>query len=143
MRIVVEDGTGKTADVPGYLVGGKTGTADKAIGRGYSERKIISSFVGVFPVDEPEYAVIAIFDEPKGTKKTFGYATGGWVAAPVVHNIIEQMAPIMGILPSDRAAAEAAEQKKQKANKRKAIVTARATETKPDSRVKGQAVATH
>lgn len=143
MRMVVENGTGKSAEVPGYMIGGKTGTADKAMGRGYSERKIISSFVGVFPVDEPEYAVIAILDEPKGTKKTFGYATGGWVAAPMVHNIVSQMAPIMGIVPSDRAAVEMAEAKKQKANKAKAIVTARATETKPDSRVKGPAVATH
>ena len=112
------------------------------MGRGYSERKIISSFVGVFPFDEPEYAIIAILDEPKGTKKTLGYATGGWVAAPMVHNIVEQMAPIMGIVPSDRVAAEAAEAKKQKANKAKTIVTARASEAKPDSRVKGQAVAT-
>ena len=123
--------------------GGKTGAADKAQGRGYSQRKIISSFVGVFPVDEPEYAVIAILDEPKGTKKTFGFATGGWVAAPIVHNVVEQMAQIMGIVPSDRAAVDAAEAKKQKANKAKAIVTAKATETKPESRAKGPAVATH
>jgi cell division protein FtsI (penicillin-binding protein 3) len=141
MRLVVEDGTAKTAEVPGYLIGGKTGTADKAVGHGYSQRKIISSFVGVFPTDEPEYAVIAILDEPKGTKKTFGFATGGWVATPIVHNVVEQMASIMGIVPSDRAAADAAEAKKQKANKAKAIVTARASEAKPDARVKGQAVA--
>jgi hypothetical protein len=60
----------------------------------------------------------------------------------MVHNIVAQMAPIMGIVPSDRVAADAAEAKKQKANKTKAIVTARASETKPDSRVKGQTVAT-
>ena len=139
MRMVVEDGTGKNADVPGYLVGGKTGTADKAVARGYSERKIISSFVGVFPIDEPEYVVLAILDEPKGTKKTYGYATGGWVAAPVVSNVISQMASIMGIVPSDRATIEALQKKKTA----KAIVTARATETKPDGRVKGQPVATN
>lgn len=139
MRMVVEDGTGKNADVPGYLVGGKTGTADKAVARGYSERKIISSFVGAFPIDEPEYAVLAILDEPKGTKKTYGYATGGWVAAPVVSNVITQMASIMGIVPSDRATIEALQKKKTS----KAIVTARATETKPVGRVKGQPVATN
>jgi cell division protein FtsI (penicillin-binding protein 3) len=143
MRYVVEEGTGKSAEVPGYLIGGKTGTADKAIKHGYSGKKIISSFVGVFPADDPQYAVIAILDEPKGTKKTYGYATGGWVAAPIVHNVVEQMAPILGIAPSDRAAAEAEQRKKEKANKAKAIVTARATETKPDGRVKGQSVATN
>ena len=141
MRYVVEEGTGKTAEVPGYNIGGKTGTADKAVKHGYSGHKIISSFIGVFPAEEPQYAVIAILDEPKGTKKTYGFATGGWVAAPIVHNVVEQMASIMGIVPSDRAAADADQKKKDKANKAKAIVTARATETKSDGRVKGQSVA--
>jgi cell division protein FtsI (penicillin-binding protein 3) len=139
MRMVVEDGTGKNADVPGYLVGGKTGTADKAVVHGYSEKRIISSFVGAFPIDAPEYAVLAIIDEPKGTKKTYGFATGGWVAAPVVRNVIAQMAPIMGLVPTDREAIE----KLQKKKTNKPIVTARATETKPDGRVKGQPVATN
>ena len=102
MRLVVREGTGKKAEVPGYLVGGKTGTADKpgVNKRGYRARRIISSFVAAFPITAPQYVVLALLDEPKGSKATHGYATGGWVAAPVVHNIIRQMVPIVGIEPT-------------------------------------------
>ena len=142
MRMIVEDGTGKNADLPGYLLGGKTGTADKATGRGYNTRKLISSFIGVFPIDAPEYAVLAILDEPKGTKKTYGYATGGWVAAPVVKNVVAQMAPIMGLTPSDRLALEAIERKRlKKPGPAKPIVTAARTEGRPTGRPGGQPVA--
>jgi cell division protein FtsI (penicillin-binding protein 3) len=142
MRLIVEDGTGKNADLPGYLIGGKTGTADKAAGRGYNTHKLISSFVGAFPIDEPEYAVLAILDEPKGTKKTFGYATGGWVAAPVVKNVVAHMAQIMGLAPNDRLALEELERKRQKKQgPSKPIVTAQRTDAAAPSRVKGQTVA--
>jgi len=144
MRMIVEDGTGKNADLPGYLIGGKTGTADKAVGRGYNTRKLISSFVGAFPIDEPEYAVLAILDEPKGTKKTFGYATGGWVAAPVVRNVVAHMAQIMGLAPNDRLALEEIERKRQKKQgTTKPIVTAQRDDPAAPTRVKGQAVATN
>jgi cell division protein FtsI (penicillin-binding protein 3) len=101
MRLVVQRGTGKNADVPGYLIGGKTGTADKLGPRGvYGGRKIISSFVAAFPMDHPRYVILALLDEPKGTKRTYGHATGGLVAAPVVANIIKRLAPLLGIRPS-------------------------------------------
>lgn len=99
MRRVVLSGTGKNADVPGYPVGGKTGTADKPGGGRYSGRAIISSFVGVFPVDNPRYVVFVLVDEPKGLPETQGFATGGWVAAPVVSKVITQMAPLLGLSP--------------------------------------------
>ena len=90
--VVVEHGTGKQADAVGYLVGGKTGTADKEIAATYRHNALISSFVGAFPMNDPRYVVLAMVDEPKGTKKTYGYATGGWVAAPVVRpHVIERM----------------------------------------------------
>ncbi|WP_200371969.1 peptidoglycan D,D-transpeptidase FtsI family protein [Rhodovibrio salinarum] len=98
MRLVVEYGTGKNADAYGYRVGGKTGTADKQKNGRYSNAKI-SSFVGAFPMDDPRYVVFAMVDEPKGQEHTFGYATGGWVAAPVVKNVIERMGPMLGIQP--------------------------------------------
>jgi cell division protein FtsI (penicillin-binding protein 3) len=99
MRLVVTQGTGKKADVRGYLVGGKTGTAEKSSRRGYSKSAKLSSFVGAFPMDAPRYVVLAMLDEPVGNKRTFNYATGGWVAAPVVGNVISRIAPMVGILP--------------------------------------------
>ena len=94
---VVAEGTGKNAAVPGYLVGGKTGTAEKAIGGRYKRDSMITNFVGVFPIDRPRYAVLTMMDEPKGTKETYGFATAGWTAAPVAGAVIERIAPLLGV----------------------------------------------
>lgn len=99
MRLVVKNGTGQNAAAPGYLVGGKTGTAEKALGRGYKKKALISSFVAAFPMHNPRYVVLAMLDEAKGTKETFGYATGGWVAAPVVGAVVRRIAPVLGMRP--------------------------------------------
>jgi cell division protein FtsI (penicillin-binding protein 3) len=131
MRDVVVDGTGKMADVVGYDIGGKTGTADKAIAHGYSQHRLLSSFIGVFPIDSPDYAVLAILDEPKGTKKTFGFATGGWVAAPVVKHVVAQMGPIMGLLPSDREAIQVAIEAEQKKHRKLVVAKPAVTRSKP------------
>ena len=94
--------------MPGYFVGGKTGTADKPGKRrkGYRTRKRISSFVAAFPINSPKYVVLALLDEPKGIKATQGFATAGWVAAPIVRKIIQQMAPIVGMEPSSETEKE-------------------------------------
>jgi cell division protein FtsI (penicillin-binding protein 3) len=99
LRLAVTKGTGGRADAVGYRVGGKTGTAEKARAGGYDRKSLISSFVGVYPMDDPQYVVFALLDEPKGTKETFGYASGGWVAAPVVRNVVLRTAPILGVTP--------------------------------------------
>lgn len=99
MRLVVENGTGRKASAPGYLVGGKTGTAEKVAGRRYRKRALLSSFVAAFPMTAPRYVVLAVVDEPKGRKDTFGYATGGWVAAPVVGDVIKRIGPLLGVTP--------------------------------------------
>jgi cell division protein FtsI (penicillin-binding protein 3) len=99
LRLNVTDGSGEKADVKGYVVGGKTGTSEKVTATGYDEDKLLSSFIGVFPTHAPRYAVLAILDEPQGTKASFGYATGGWTGAPVVGDVIADMARIMGIPP--------------------------------------------
>jgi len=104
MRLVVTEGTGKSADVPGYRVGGKTGTAEQPGRGGYNRKKLISSFLGVFPADEPRYVVYVMVQDPKGTKETYGYATGGWVGAPAVRNIVEVMGPMMGVKPRGMSA---------------------------------------
>ncbi len=100
LRLVVTQGTGSKADVSGYIVGGKTGTAEKPGRGGYDREKLISSFIGVFPMDKPQYAVFVMVDEPQGTKATYGYATGGWVGAPTVQRIISSMVSILNIPPS-------------------------------------------
>ncbi len=100
LRIVVSEGTGSKAAVKGYKVGGKTGTAEKIVGGRYDNDKKLSSFVGIFPSDAPKYAVYIMVDEPKGHKGTWGYATGGWVAAPAVARIIASIAAIEGLMPS-------------------------------------------
>ena len=103
MRLVVTDGTGMNADVPGFRVGGKTGTAEKIGPHGYDQNRLISSFIGAFPMDNPRYVVFIAVDEPKGTKKSFGYATGGWVAAPAVAQVIVSMVSILGLPAQDVA----------------------------------------
>ena len=97
LRLNVTDGSGQKADVPGYTVGGKTGTSEKATADGYDKGKLLSSFIGIFPADNPRYAVLAILDEPKGKKETFGYATGGWTAAPAIRDVIADMAAILAL----------------------------------------------
>ena len=72
----------------------------------YDNEKKISSFVGVFPMDEPRYAVFVMVDEPKGQKHTWQYATGGWVAAPAVARVVSSMAAILGIPPAPEASSE-------------------------------------
>ncbi|MFP6743262.1 MAG: penicillin-binding transpeptidase domain-containing protein, partial [Alphaproteobacteria bacterium] len=119
MRLVVVEGTGKKAAVPGYLVGGKTGTAEKPGVGGYQRKALISSFVAAFPMDAPRYVVIAMFDEPHGIKETFNYATGGWVAAPVVGRIIARIGPMAGIPASDRDDIEATHDLLVQINERK------------------------
>jgi len=100
MRLAVDRGTGSKADVPGYRVGGKTGTAEKVNAGGkYNEDAKLASFVATFPTDNPRYLVLIMIDEPKGDKSTYGYATGGWIAAPVAGNIISRMGPLYAIKP--------------------------------------------
>lgn len=99
MRLVVAEGTGKKAAVAGYDVGGKTGTAEKAVNGSYKKKAVLSSFVGAFPMDNPRYVVLASIDEPQGTKETYGFITAGWNAAPTAGRVIAQVAPLLGLMP--------------------------------------------
>jgi len=109
MRLVVTGGTGKKADAPGYRVGGKTGTADKVVGRGYSKNLVITTFAGVFPMDEPRYVIVVMLDEPKATAETFGFRYAGWNVAPVVSQTISRVAPMLGVRPDKKREANLAE----------------------------------
>lgn len=110
MRLTVARGTGRKADVPGYLVGGKTGTAEKVNGRRYKRGALLSSFVAAFPMTEPRYVVLVLLDEAKGRKETLGYATGGWVAAPAVGEVVRRIAPLLGVPAVDTESPEIQDQ---------------------------------
>ena len=109
LRLVVEKGTGRKGNARGFLVGGKTGTADKPKNGRYNERARIASFVAAFPMDRPRYALAVMIDDPQGRQETQYHATGGWVAAPVVRDIIRGTAPILGLDPVDESAPEIVE----------------------------------
>jgi cell division protein FtsI (penicillin-binding protein 3) len=107
MRLVVTEGVGKSAEVPGYFVGGKTGTAQKTGGgRGYKQNARVDAFMGIFPMQAPRYAVYMMLDEPKANASTHGFATAGWVVAPVAARVIARAAPMLGLLPDTEHAAE-------------------------------------
>ena len=97
MRYVVTDGTGRNADVAGYGVMGKTGTADKPAIGGYDEQRLVTSFIAGFPYEAPRYALLVTFDEPKAIEGTHGYATAGWNAAPTAGRVISRIAPLLGV----------------------------------------------
>ena len=99
LKLNVERGTAKRAKADGIAVGGKTGTAEKAVNGRYKKSALLTSFLGTFPMDDPRYIVLVVFDEPKPSKETHGYATSGWNAAPAAGRVIRRIAPMLGILP--------------------------------------------
>ncbi len=99
LNVVSAYGTGRRADVPGYEVGGKTGTAEMPGEKGYQKRAVIASFLGVFPMSAPRYVTLISLYEPKPTTETQGQITAGVNAAPVTARVIERIAPILGVLP--------------------------------------------
>ncbi len=99
LRLNVQQGSGKRADTAGYRVGGKTGTAEKVVNGQYSRTKLLTSFLGVFPMDAPEYVVLVLLDEPQRVEKTGGRATAGVNAAPTVGRIIERIGPMLSVTP--------------------------------------------
>ncbi|MEI8320871.1 MAG: penicillin-binding protein 2 [Alphaproteobacteria bacterium] len=107
MHLVVKHGSGKQADVPGYIVGGKTGSANKksSNGKGYvAKNKHRASFVFAFPMTNPQYIGLITLDEPQGNSSTMGFSTGGWTAAPVARRVIEKAAPLLDVFPVDESA---------------------------------------
>jgi cell division protein FtsI (penicillin-binding protein 3) len=99
MRLNAEKGSGSKADVRGYYVGGKTGTAEKVVGGRYSKTKLLCDFIAVLPADDPHYIVLIMLDEPQATPETHGYATAGWNAAPTAAKVIARVAPLLGLEP--------------------------------------------
>jgi cell division protein FtsI (penicillin-binding protein 3) len=99
MRLNTEKGSASRADVPGYYVGGKTGTAEKVVNGRYSKTKLLTDFFAVLPADNPRYLVFVMLDEPQPIPETHGFATAGWNAAPTSAKIIARIAPLLRLQP--------------------------------------------
>jgi cell division protein FtsI (penicillin-binding protein 3) len=99
MRLNAERGTAAKADVPGYYIGGKTGTADKVVNGRYSSAKVLTDFMAVLPADQPRYLLLIMLDEPHATPETHGFKTSGWNAVPTGGAVVARIAPLLGIAP--------------------------------------------
>ncbi|HQS83453.1 MAG: hypothetical protein B7Y25_01765 [Alphaproteobacteria bacterium 16-39-46] len=101
LRLVLTHGTAKKGNVPGLMVGGKTSTAEVLLanGKGYNREQNLSTFVGAFPMTDPQFLVMIMIDRPIATKETYGYSTGGWTSAPIAGNVMGRMAPLLGVKP--------------------------------------------
>ena len=101
LRMIVDYGTGRKADAPGFRVGGKTGSAEKPGAGGYRRSSLVSTFAAAFPMDRPRYVIITMFDEPKGTVATSYQRTAAWNAAPVVARVVPRIGPLLGVMPDE------------------------------------------
>ena len=100
LRRVVTEGTATLANVPGYAVAGKTGTAEKPKkGGGYDPNKVVNTFASIFPANDPKYVLIVTLDEPVETSGPIPRRTAGWTSVPVAAEIIRRIAPLMGLRP--------------------------------------------
>jgi cell division protein FtsI (penicillin-binding protein 3) len=99
MRLNAERGTARMADVKGYYVGGKTGTAEKVVNGRYSKKQVLNSFTAILPADNPRYQLLIMLDEPQSLPETHGFITSGWNAVPTGAKVIERIAPLLGLTP--------------------------------------------
>jgi cell division protein FtsI (penicillin-binding protein 3) len=103
-NVAEQGGTGRRADVPGFRVGGKTGTAEMPGKGGYQAKSVVSSFLAAFPMDAPKYLVLIILFEPSGNEETAGEVLAGRNAAPTAGRVITRIAPMLGVPPEGNAA---------------------------------------
>ena len=101
LRMISLYGTGRSADAPGYRVGGKTGSAEKAGVGGYNKTKLVSSFAAAFPMDAPRYVVVVLVDEPKGTIASSFQRTAAFTSAPIVGRLVPRIGPMLGVQPDE------------------------------------------
>ena len=101
MRMISVYGTGRSADAPGFRVGGKTGSAEKPGVGGYQRSTLVSTFAAAFPMDKPRYVIVSMLDEPKGTAASSYQRTAAWNAAPIVGKLVPRIGPMLGIQPDE------------------------------------------
>ena len=101
LRMISLYGTGRNANAPGFRVGGKTGSAEKPGAGGYQRSALVSTFAAAFPMDDPRYVVIVMYDEPKGTIASSYQRTAAWNAAPAVGRLVPRIGPLLGVYPDE------------------------------------------
>ena len=99
LRMIALYGTGRSADAPGFRIGGKTGTAEMAGKGGYRRHAVIATFASAFPMDNPRYVVLVMLDEPQGTLASSYQRTAAWNAAPIVGRLVPRIGPMLGVRP--------------------------------------------
>ena len=99
MRLNAEIGSARNANIPGYFIGGKTGTADKLVHGHYDHDKVFTTFMAVLPADKPKYLFLTLMDEPQAIQGTYGYHTAAWNSGDVTGKIIERVTPLLGLPP--------------------------------------------
>ena len=101
LRLNAVVGSGKLAEVPEYLPGAKTGTANKASQGKYDKKSRFSSCIAAFPMHDPKYILFIMIDNPKGLAETYGFATGRYTSGPGAGNVIRRMGTLYGLQPVD------------------------------------------
>jgi cell division protein FtsI (penicillin-binding protein 3) len=99
MRLNARVGSAGKADVDGYFVGGKTGTAEKVVNGRYDSGTVLTAFMGIAPAHAPRYLFMTVLDEPKPLPETYGFRTSGWNVVPTTGKIIARILPILGVAP--------------------------------------------
>jgi len=99
MRLNAEIGSARNANIPGYFIGGKTGTADKLVHGHYDHDKVFTTFMAILPADKPKYLFLTLMDEPQAIPGTYGYHTAAWNSGEVTGKIIERVTPLLGLPP--------------------------------------------
>jgi cell division protein FtsI (penicillin-binding protein 3) len=101
LRMVAVYGTGRKANAPGFRVGGKTGSAEKADAGGYNHHAVVASFASAFPMDNPRYVVVVMLDDPKANAASSYQRTAAWNAVPIVGRLTPRIGPLLGVMPDD------------------------------------------
>lgn len=99
MRLNAEIGSARNSNIPGYFIGGKTGTADKLVHGHYDHDKVFTTFMALLPADKPKYLFLTLMDEPQAVPGTYGFHTAAWNSGEVTGKIIERVAPLLGMAP--------------------------------------------
>ena len=99
MQLNAEVGTARAANIKGYYVGGKTGTADKIVNGRYANNRVFTTFMAIMPANKPQYLFLTLLDEPQGIPETHGFRTAAWNSGEITGKIIKRVGPLLDLPP--------------------------------------------